>query len=166
MAIARTRPLTGPVPHPGEMLKDELEARGLSSHALAIALRLPASRISQIVRAQRAITPETALRPARYFGGSAAIWLRLQIAYDLARAEAELAAKIEAEVTPAAASREPGKGLRLVRLGGVIVRPINAAVFELRFCTRSQIANSRFSRIQAESRLGPVRKLPNQLLRE
>jgi addiction module HigA family antidote len=103
MAIARTQPLVGPAPHPGEMLKDELEARGLSPHALAIALRPQASRISQIVRGQRATTPEAALRLARYFGGSAAIWLRLQVAYDLARAEAELAAKIEAEVTPAAA---------------------------------------------------------------
>ena len=45
MAIARTQPLAGPAPHPGAMLKDELEARGLSPHALAIALRLPASRI-------------------------------------------------------------------------------------------------------------------------
>jgi addiction module HigA family antidote len=103
MAIARTRPLAGPAPHPGEMLKNELQARGLSPHALAIALRLPASRISQIVRGRRAITPETALRLARYFGGSPAVWLRLQVAYDLARAEAELAAKIEAEVTPTAA---------------------------------------------------------------
>jgi addiction module HigA family antidote len=103
MAIARTRPLAGPAPHPGEMLKNELQTRGLSPHALAIALRLPASRISQIVRGRRAITPETALRLARYFGGPPAIWLRLQVAYDLARAEAELAAKIEAEVTPAAA---------------------------------------------------------------
>jgi addiction module HigA family antidote len=103
MAIPRTRPLAGPVPHPGEFLRDELEARGISAHALAIALRLPASRIGQIVRGQRAITPETALRLARYFGGSAAIWLRLQMSYDLARSEAELAAKIAAEVTPAAA---------------------------------------------------------------
>jgi addiction module HigA family antidote len=94
IAIARTRPLAGPAPHPGEMLKDELEARGLSAHALSIALRLPAARISQIVRGQRAITPETALRL-----GSAAIWLRLQVAHDLSRAETELAAKI----TPAAA---------------------------------------------------------------
>jgi antitoxin HigA-1 len=77
MAIARTWPLAGPVPHPGELLKDELDARSLSANALAIALRLPASRISQIVRGPRAITPETALRLARYFGGSAAIWLRL-----------------------------------------------------------------------------------------
>jgi hypothetical protein len=66
-------------------------------------LRWPASRIAQIVRGQRAITPETALRLARYFGGSAAIWLRLQIAYDLSRAEATLAAKIAAEITPPAA---------------------------------------------------------------
>jgi addiction module HigA family antidote len=84
MAIARAHPLAGPVSHPGQVLKDELEARGLSAHALAIALRLPASRISQILRSQRAITPETALRLARYFGGSAAIWLRLQVVYDLA----------------------------------------------------------------------------------
>ena len=103
MPIARTRPLAGPTPHPGEVLKDELEARGLSPHALALALRLPASRISQIVRGQRAITPETALRLARYFGGSAALWLRLQVAYDLSCAETELADKIAAEVTPAAA---------------------------------------------------------------
>jgi addiction module HigA family antidote len=103
MPIARSRSLAGPVPHPGEFLKDELQARGLSPHALSIALRLPASRISQIIRGQRAITPETALRLARYFGGSAAIWLRLQVAYELSRAEAELGAKIAAEVTPAAA---------------------------------------------------------------
>jgi antitoxin HigA-1 len=103
MAIARSRPLAGPVPHPGEALKDELDARGLTAHALAIALRLPASRISQIVRGERGVTPETALRLARYFGGSAAIWLRLQVSYDLARAETELAAKIAAEITPAAA---------------------------------------------------------------
>src|SRR5712691_8167844 len=70
----RTQPLAGPPPHPGEVPRDELEARGISAHALAIALRLPASRISQIVRCQRGITPETALRLARYFGGSAAIW--------------------------------------------------------------------------------------------
>ena len=103
MVVARTRPLTGSAPHPGEFLKDELDARGLSAHALALALRLPASRISLILRGERGITPETALRLARYFGGSAALWLRLQIAYDLARAEARLAAKIASEVTPAAA---------------------------------------------------------------
>ena len=54
------------------------------------------------MRGKRAITPETTLRLARYFGGSAAIWLRVQTAYDLSRADVELAAKIEGEVTPAA----------------------------------------------------------------
>jgi addiction module HigA family antidote len=103
MAITRTRSLAGPVPHPGEYLKDELDARGLTAHALSLALRLPASRIGEIVRGQRSITPETALRLARYFGGSAEIWLRLQIAYDLSRAQAELGTRIAAEVDPAAA---------------------------------------------------------------
>lgn len=103
MPIARAKPLAGPAPHPGEILKDELVARGLSAHALALALRLPASRINQIVRGERSITPETALRLARYFGGSPGIWLRLQVAYDLCRAEAEFAEKIAAEVAPAAA---------------------------------------------------------------
>ena len=103
MPIARTKPFAGPTSHPGQVLQDELDARGLSAHALALALRLPASRISQIVRGRRAITPDTALRLARYFGGSPVIWLRLQVAYDLSRAEAELTDKIIAEVTPAAA---------------------------------------------------------------
>ena len=103
MTIARTGNLAGPVPHPGEILKDELLERGRTAHALSLALRLPASRISEIIRGHRAITPETALRLARYFDGSAAIWLRLQTAYDLARAETDFAAKIAAEVTPAAA---------------------------------------------------------------
>lgn len=103
MPFERTKPLFGSVPHPGEYLKDELEARGLTAHALSLALRLPASRINQIIRGRRGISPETALRLARYFGGSATIWLRLQAAYDLARAESELADKIATEVTPAAA---------------------------------------------------------------
>jgi addiction module HigA family antidote len=101
MPIARTQPLAGPPPHPGEILKDELQARGLSMRALSIALRLPASRISLIVSGQRGISPETALGLARYFGGSAAFWLRLQATYDLPSGEAELAAKITTEIAPA-----------------------------------------------------------------
>jgi antitoxin HigA-1 len=103
MPISRTRPIAGLSPHPGTILRDELEARGLSAHALAMALRLPASRIGQIVRGQRAVTPDTALRLARYFGGTASIWLRLQVAHDLSLAERELGAKIAAEVAPLAA---------------------------------------------------------------
>jgi antitoxin HigA-1 len=103
MPIARTRPIAGPAPHPGEILKDELESRGLSAHALSVALRLPASRMGEIVRGRRAISPDTALRLARYLGGSAAIWLRLQVAYDLSQAEAKFGSKIASEVNPAAA---------------------------------------------------------------
>jgi antitoxin HigA-1 len=71
MAITRTRPLAGPVPYPGEVLKDELEARGLSAHALAMALRLPVSRVSQIVRGQRAIMPGSRTRSEDRRGGHA-----------------------------------------------------------------------------------------------
>jgi addiction module HigA family antidote len=103
VTIERNGRLAGPAPHPGELLKDELDARGLSAHALSLALRLPASRINQIVRGRRAVTAETALRLARYFGGDAGLWLRLQAAYDLSRAEAELSTRIASEVRPAAA---------------------------------------------------------------
>ncbi len=70
--------------HPGEILKQEyLEPLGMSANALAIALRVPAPRINDIVREKRGITPDTALRLARYFGGDAQSWLNLQAAYDL-----------------------------------------------------------------------------------
>jgi addiction module HigA family antidote len=100
MSIAHTTPLSGVTPHPGKILRDELNARGQSPHALALALRVPTSRINQILHERRGITPDTALRLARYFGGSAAIWLRLQLAYDLDRAQVELANKIAAEINP------------------------------------------------------------------
>jgi addiction module HigA family antidote len=103
MPISRMRPLAGETPHPGEFLEDELKARNMSAHGLAVALRLPASRIGEIVRRKRAVTPDTALRLARYFGGTAEIWLQLQLAYDLAVAERDLGKKVAAEVQPAAA---------------------------------------------------------------
>jgi addiction module HigA family antidote len=90
-------------PLPGELLEDELKARNLSAHALAVALRLPASRIGEIMGRKRAVMPETALRLARYFRGTAEIWLRLQLAYHLAVAERDFGKEIAAEVQPAAA---------------------------------------------------------------
>lgn len=87
----------GPV-HPGKTLAAELAARALSAHALALKLRVPANRISEIVAGKRAISPETALRLGRYFATGAAFWLNLQSQYDLAQAEAELGKRIEAEV--------------------------------------------------------------------
>ncbi len=72
----------------------------MSAHALAMELRVPAPRINDIVREQRAITPDTALRLARYFGTTAQFWLNLQSAYELKIAEKESGGKINREVQP------------------------------------------------------------------
>jgi len=86
---------------PGEMLREEfLVPLGLSANALALALRVPANRVTAILKDQRAVTADTALRLGRYFGTSARFWLNLQQAYDLSRARGELAARIEREVFP------------------------------------------------------------------
>lgn len=91
--------------HPGEVLRHEfLEPLGLSPHALALALRVPANRISAILASHRAITAETALRLARHFGTTPAFWLNLQKAYELEQAEREAGARIRAEVAPRAAA--------------------------------------------------------------
>jgi addiction module HigA family antidote len=90
-----------PPSHPGETLADELAARGLSANALALRLRVPANRITDIVRGRRALTAETALRLGRYFGTGAKFWVDLQASYDLTIAERDLGAVIEKEVDPA-----------------------------------------------------------------
>ncbi|MFA7607757.1 MAG: HigA family addiction module antitoxin [Rhodocyclaceae bacterium] len=70
--------------HPGEVLREDfLAPLGLSVNALALALGVPATRIHEIVKERRAITADTALRLAQYFGGDAASWLALQANYDL-----------------------------------------------------------------------------------
>jgi addiction module HigA family antidote len=84
--------------HPGRILKRELSARGLSANGLALALHVPSGRITTILNGKRAISPETALRLARYFGSSAQFWMNLQSRYDLALAEQELGERIAAEV--------------------------------------------------------------------
>ena len=88
--------------HPGRILRREIEARRLSANALAIALRTPSGRVTDILNGKRGLSPETAMRLARYFGNSARFWLNLQTAYELAVAEAELGERITSEVTPAA----------------------------------------------------------------
>ncbi len=88
--------------HPGRILRREMEARRLSANALAIALRTPSGRVTDILNGKRGVSPETAMRLARYFGNSARFWLNLQTAYELTVAEAELGARIAQEVTPAA----------------------------------------------------------------
>jgi addiction module HigA family antidote len=84
--------------HPGRILKRELQTRGLSANQLALALRVPSGRITSLINGKRSVTPETALRLARYFGNSAQFWLNLQSRYDLATTEAEIGEKIKAEV--------------------------------------------------------------------
>ena len=85
--------------HPGEVLREEfLVPLGVSAHALAMALKVPAPRINDIVRERRSITPDTALRLTRYFGTTPQFWLNLQASYDLKIAERELGSKIEREV--------------------------------------------------------------------
>jgi antitoxin HigA-1 len=85
--------------HPGEVLREEfLVPLGVNAHALAMALKVPAPRINDIVRERRSITPDTALRLARYFGTTPQFWLNLQASYDLKIAERELGSKIEREV--------------------------------------------------------------------
>ncbi len=93
--------VTLPPSHPGETLADELAARGLTANALALKLRVPANRISDIVRGRRSLTAETALRLGRYFGTGAKFWIDLQAAYDLAVAERDLGAAVEREIDPA-----------------------------------------------------------------
>ena len=85
--------------HPGEvLLEDFMKPLGLSQYRLAQDLGVTPIRISQIVHGKRSITVDTAMRLARYFGTSAAVWLRLQVAYDLEVAEEELSERINQEV--------------------------------------------------------------------
>lgn len=90
--------------HPGEVLaEDFLKPLGMSQYALAKAIGVPQIRVSQIVRGERAVTPDTALRLSRYFGTSAEFWIGMQATYELDRARDEVGAEIEAAVTPRAA---------------------------------------------------------------
>ncbi len=85
--------------HPGEvLLEDFMKPLGLSQYRLAQDIGVTPIRISQIVNGQRAITVDTAMRLARYFGTSAAVWLRLQVRYDLEVAEKKLSERIKREV--------------------------------------------------------------------
>ena len=85
--------------HPGEvLLKEFLKPMGLSQNRLALDIRVPARRINEIVHGKRRITPDTALRLAKYFDMSPQFWLGLQMDYDLDIAEDELAARIDDEV--------------------------------------------------------------------
>jgi antitoxin HigA-1 len=93
----------GPI-HPGVILEEEfLEPLGLSAYALAKAIGVPRNRITGILRGERAITADTALRLGRFFAMSPEFWLGLQMDYDLETTRASLADRLEEEVTPRAA---------------------------------------------------------------
>ena len=90
--------------HPGEVLSEEfLKPLGMTVHALALALRVPANRLGAIVKGERSVTPDTALRLARYFGTSAEFWINLQALHDLTKAKAEIGKAVKREVNPRAA---------------------------------------------------------------
>ncbi len=90
---------TLPPIHPGEvLLEDFMKPLGLSQYRVAKDIGVPPLRINQIVHGKRSITTDTAMRVARYFGTSAAVWLRLQARYDLEVAEARMAKRIKREV--------------------------------------------------------------------
>ena len=87
--------------HPGEILREEfMVPPDLSMNRMAMDLRVPVTRIADIIKEKRRITADAALRFARYFKNSAAFWVNLQTRYDLEVAQDEIAAKVERDVRP------------------------------------------------------------------
>jgi antitoxin HigA-1 len=90
--------------HPGEVLREEfLNPLGMSVNSLAMPLRVPATRIGAIVKGERSVTADTALRLARFFGTSAEFWMNLQSMHDLTKARLESGVAIARDVRPRAA---------------------------------------------------------------
>jgi len=90
--------------HPGEILRGEMEELQLSARLLAKALGVPTNRITALINETRALTADTALRLARYFGTTPEFWLNLQTAYELRRAQQKAGSRIAREVVPRAAA--------------------------------------------------------------
>jgi addiction module HigA family antidote len=92
----RLRPI-----HPGEILREDfMRPLGISMNRLALDLRVPVTRIGEIMHERRGITPDTALRLGRYFNTSARFWMNAQSSYDLEVAQDELQRTIERDVRP------------------------------------------------------------------
>lgn len=85
-----------PAIHPGEILADELEALGITPSELSRQINVPVNRVTQIIKGQRGITGDTALRLGHWFGSSAQFWLNLQGAYDIRVTEEQVGAEIAA----------------------------------------------------------------------
>ncbi|HET9651886.1 MAG TPA: HigA family addiction module antitoxin [Usitatibacter sp.] len=95
--------------HPGEHLAEELRELGLSAAELGRQLGVPTNRITSIINGQRAITGDTALRLAHFFGTSAEFWLNLQANYELRVAEAKLGKRLKAMPTLKSMRARPGR---------------------------------------------------------
>ena len=90
--------------HPGEVSREDyLKLVGVSANALTVALKVPASRINDIVLERRGVTVNTAMRLVRYVGGDVQSWMNLQTAFEIKVAEKQLARKVLAEIRPMAA---------------------------------------------------------------
>jgi len=86
---------------PGEILAEEfMSPNGLNANRVALALRVPATRVAEIVNGQRAISPDTAIRLGRYFNTSAKFWMNLQSNYELRKWEDRIRPEVERDVTP------------------------------------------------------------------
>jgi len=93
-----------PLVHPGEILRDDfLQPMKISVYTLALAIKVPRSRVNDIVLCRRGVTADTAFRLARYFGTSPEFWINLQARHDLDAADRKLRRRIEREVAPRAA---------------------------------------------------------------
>lgn len=87
--------------HPGAILRSQfMDKHGLSASGLAIRLHVPAPRVNDIVRERRGISPDSALRLARFFGTTPQYWMDLQTAYDLRVAEEQAGEQVRREITP------------------------------------------------------------------
>ena len=93
--------------HPGNVLREELRARDMSANQLALAIRVPANRVTAILRGDRAVSAETALRLGRYFGTGPEFWMNLQSRYDVSVAVSERGQLIEQEVQVASVGNTP-----------------------------------------------------------
>ena len=100
MTIAAPKNGLRPI-HPGEVLREDyLKPLGLSANALSKALKVPASRVNDIVLERRGVTVDTAMRLVRYFGGDVQSWMNLQTAYEIKIAYKALAKRLEREIQP------------------------------------------------------------------
>ena len=98
--MSAKQPTMAPI-HPGETLREDfLEPLGLTANGLALALRVPATRVHDIVRCKRAITADTALRLARYFGTTPQFWMNLQANYELETASDLRGSEIATDIKP------------------------------------------------------------------